>query len=69
MIVWNEVGVDRLLFAQRRLVRFGTPDEEDIGQLAGITRALRMLPIGDMVLATHAQGSAVLRIDRSHRLR
>ena len=69
MIVWNEVEVDRLLFAQRGSARFGTPDEDDIGQLTGITRSLRTLPIGDMVLATHARGSAVLRIDRSHRLR
>ena len=68
MIVWNEIEIDRLLFAQRGSVTFGTPGDDDLGQLAGITRVLNTLPLGEMVFASHARGSAVLRMDRSHRL-
>jgi acetoacetate decarboxylase len=67
-VVWNEIEIDQLSFAQHASVSFGGPDEDDVGQLAGVTRALRTLPIGEMVFASRARGSAVLRIDRSRRL-
>jgi len=69
MVVWNEVKLEQLQFADHATVDFGHATEVDVGQLAGITRSLRTLPLGDLVFATHATGSAVLCLDRSHRLR
>ena len=47
---------------------FGTADESDLGQLAAIGRALRSLPVNDMMFAAHTRGSAVLALNRSRRL-
>lgn len=68
MIVWNEVHLDHLWLGDGASVEFGIAGEEDLGALAGITRALRTLPLGELVFASHAKGSAVLRLDRSRRL-
>jgi len=69
MIVWNDVVVDRLWLGETGSVGFGSAGEDDVGQLAGVTRALRTLPVGETVFAAHVRGSAVLRLDRSRRLR
>jgi acetoacetate decarboxylase len=68
MVVWNEVKLEHLQFADHASIGFGQATKEDVAQLAGITRSLRTLPLGDLVFATHARGSAELRLDRSHRL-
>jgi acetoacetate decarboxylase len=69
MVVWNEVEIDQLWLGRGASVEFGNAGEEDLDILAGITRALRTLPIGETVLAAHVRGSGVLRLDRSRRLR
>ena len=69
MVVWNEVGIDRLWLGDGGALEFGSADEDDLGQQAVVIRALRTLPIGDIVLAAHVRGSVVLRLDRSRRLR
>jgi len=69
MVVWNEVELEELWLGDSAAIRFGVVDESDIDQLAAIPRALRTLPIGDLVFASHAKGSAVLRMDLSHRIR
>ncbi len=68
MIVWNEVSIDELWLGDEASVMFGTAGEEDLGALAGITRSLRTLPLGELVFASHVKGSAVLAINRSRRL-
>lgn len=68
MVVWNEVQLADLSFAETAHISFGPADEADLGQLAAIPRALSTLPLGDLVFASHAKGSAVLALDRSHRL-
>lgn len=69
MVVWNEAEIDQLELGASASVSFGNANEEDLGIQAGITRALRSLPIGDTVVAAHARGSGVLRMDRARRLR
>jgi acetoacetate decarboxylase len=68
MVVWNDVKIDQLWLSKGGSVEFGTADEDDLGPPAAITRALRSLPIGDVVFAAHLRGSGVLRLDRSRRL-
>jgi acetoacetate decarboxylase len=68
MVVWNEVRLNHLYLADHGRATFGNPAETDIGQLAGITTALSTLPLGEIVFASYAEGSAILRIDRSHRI-
>jgi acetoacetate decarboxylase len=68
MVVWNEVKIDRLELGEAGSVEFGTADESDLGQLAAIGRALRTLPVGEMMFAAHVKGSAVLALNRSRRL-
>jgi acetoacetate decarboxylase len=68
MVVWNDVTLHHLSMGKVGSVSFGSADEDDLGQPAAITRALRTLPVGEVVFAGHIRGSAVLRIDRSHRL-
>lgn len=68
MVVWNEVDLGALAFAGTAQVDFGCADEADIDQLAAIPRALRALPLGELLFASHASGSAVLALDRSHKL-
>lgn len=69
MVVWNEIELRELWLGEGAFVGFGDADESDLGQLAAIPRALRSLPIGELMFASHARGSAVLALDRSHRLR
>lgn len=69
MVVWNEVNIDQLSLGVDAVVGFGTAEESDLDLPAAITRALHSLPIGDPVFASHLRGSAVLRLDRSRRLR
>ena len=69
MVVWNEIEIDQLWLGSGASVEFGSPGEEDLDILAGINRALRTLPIGEVVFAAHVRGSGVLRLDRSRRLR
>jgi acetoacetate decarboxylase len=68
MIVWNEAQIDRLWLGKSGSVEFGTANEDDLGQLAAITEALRSLPVKETLFATHMKGSAILRLDRSRRL-
>jgi acetoacetate decarboxylase len=68
MVVWNDVKIDRLWLGTGGSFDFGTADDDDLGALAAINRALRSLPVGDLVFAAHIRGSAVLRLDRSRRL-
>jgi acetoacetate decarboxylase len=68
MVVWNEVKIDRLELGEAGSVEFGTADESDLGQLAAIGRALRTLPVGEVMFAAHVKGSAVLALNRSRRL-
>lgn len=68
MVVWNEVELAELAFAETAQVGFGSADESDIDQLAAVPRVLDALPLGDLVFASHAKGSAVLALNRSHRL-
>lgn len=68
MVVWNEVELAELSFAETAQISFGHAAETDIGQLAAIPKALGTLPVGDLVFASHAKGSAVLALDRSHKL-
>ncbi|MGB5566243.1 MAG: acetoacetate decarboxylase family protein [Acidimicrobiia bacterium] len=68
MVVWNEVEIDRLWLGDGGALEFGSADEDDLGQQAVVIRALRTLPIGEIVFAAHVRGSAVLRLDRSRRL-
>jgi hypothetical protein len=68
MVVWNEVELAALWFAETAQIGFGSADEADIGQLAGIPRALAAIPLGDLVFGSRAKGSAVLALNRSHRL-
>ncbi|MEZ5175123.1 MAG: acetoacetate decarboxylase family protein [Acidimicrobiia bacterium] len=67
-IVWNEAEIDELWFAEHAEVGFGHADEADLGQLAGIPRVLSGIPLGELVFASRARGSAVLALNRSHRL-
>ena len=69
MVVWNEVELADPWFAETAQISFGNAQESDIGQLAGIPRALKTLPLGDLVFASHAKGRAVLALDRSRRLK
>jgi len=57
-----------LWFAESAEISFGHAEESDIGQLAGIPAALNTLPLGDLVFASHAKGTAVLALNRSHKL-
>lgn len=68
MVVWNEIELDELWFGETATPQLPTVDRADIDQLAGITGALASIPFGELEFAAHAKGSAVLRIDRSHRL-
>ena len=68
MVVWNDVEIEELSLGDAWSVSFGSAGEDDLGIPAGITTALRQLPLGEMLFASHLRGSAVLRIDRSHRL-
>lgn len=69
MVVWNEVNIDQLWLGAGGSVEFGTADESDLDLPAAVTRALRSLPMGDVVFAAHTRGSAILRLDRSRRLK
>lgn len=69
MVVWNEVELKNLRLAQTAQIGFGQARERELGQLAGIPRALSTIPTGELVFASHARGTAVLALDRSHRLR
>lgn len=69
MVVWNEVQLAELWMGVEARADFGHAGEADIGQLAAIPAALGGIPLGELVFASHAKGSAVLALDRSHRLR
>jgi len=68
MVVWNDIQLDQLWLGDRGSVGFGIADNSDIDQLAAIPAALRTLPLGELEFASYAEGSAILRLDRSHRL-
>jgi acetoacetate decarboxylase len=69
MVVWNEVRLDRLFLGTEATVGFGDATASEIGQLSRVGDALRGVPLGELAFASRSLGSAVLRIDRSHRLR
>lgn len=66
--VWMDREIDELSFAEEWSVEFGTAGEDDLGIPSRIGRALRSLPLGELVFASHAIGSGVLRYDRSRKL-
>jgi acetoacetate decarboxylase len=68
MVVWNEVKIDHLWLGKGGSVEFGTAGEDDLDVPAAVTRALRSLPVGDLVVAAYSRGSVVLRLDKSRRL-
>lgn len=68
MEVWMDREIDELAFADEWSVGFGTAGEDDLGFPARIVTALKTLPFGELVVASHARGSGVLRYDRSRRL-
>lgn len=68
MVVWNDIQLDAIWFAETATPQFPTVDHADLDRLGAITDALARIPFGDLEIAGHAKGSAVLRLDRSHRL-
>jgi hypothetical protein len=65
---WRFPVTDELGFAESWKVGFGSTEEDDLGIPARITKALKTIPLGELVFASHVRGSGVLRIDRSRRL-
>lgn len=68
MVVWNEIELDELWFGDTATPLLPTVGHADLDRLAVITETLARIPLGELEFAAHAKGSAVLRIDRSHRL-
>jgi len=68
-ITQNDSKLERLWMGHRADLRFGTARVEDIGHVKPVIDALATLTILKQVQVVHFQGSAVLRVDLSRRLR
>jgi acetoacetate decarboxylase len=68
MVVWNDIELDTIRFGETATPQLQTVDHADLDRLAVITETLARIPFGELETAGHAKGSAVLRLDRSHRL-
>lgn len=65
----NEVKIESLWLGSAGSLYFGSPTSDDVSHTANIVDALRSLPVSGSVQAIHSQGSVVLRLDQSRRLR
>jgi acetoacetate decarboxylase len=65
----NDVRLDDLWMGNQGRLYFGTPTKEDIGTVVNIIDSLKTLKINRIKQVLHFQGAAVLRFDRSHRLK
>jgi len=68
-ITQNDSKLERLWMGHKADLRFGTARAEDVGHVKPIIDALATLTILKPLQVVHFQGSAVLRVDLSRRLR
>lgn len=65
----NDVRLDELWMGKQGSLYFGIPTKDDIASVVNVIEALKTLEIIKIVQVLHFQGSAVLRFDKSHRLK
>ncbi len=68
-VTCNNSHIDKLWMGKKASLRFGIARQEDIGVVKNLVDALATLTVIRPVQVVHFTGSAVLRLDLSHRLR
>lgn len=67
-ITRNDVHIKELWLGKTASIHFNTLSEDQIGMAIHIIDALKSIPILKIKQVLHFRGSAVLRLDKSHRL-
>ncbi len=68
-VTYNNSRLEKLWMGKKASLRFGIARQEDIGSVKNLIDALATLTVIRPVQVMHFTGSAVLRLDLSHRLR
>jgi acetoacetate decarboxylase len=68
-VTYNDLSLDELWLGKAATVYFGFMTEEDVSWIANVIEALKTLSIQKILRTGHFQGSAVLRYDKSRRLK
>jgi acetoacetate decarboxylase len=64
----NDIHIKTLWMGKKGSICFGSASEKDISDTAYVISALKTLPMQKIEQVLHFKGSAVLRLDLSHRL-
>jgi hypothetical protein len=68
-VSYSDSRIDQLWLGKTGTLYFGDPKEEDIRYFRTLLDALRTIPVRQVTMISRSRGSAVLRDDKSHRLR
>lgn len=68
-ISFNEVKIDEIYITKSGSLTFGNAEENDIGHLYALVENLKTLPVKQVKQGLKFRGSAVLRYDKSRRLK
>ncbi len=66
---YSDNKIDQLWLGKTGTLYIGDPKEEDIRYFKTLLDALRTIPVRQVTMISRSRGSAVLRDDKSHRLR